>query len=214
LKILALSDEIVPFIYDSDVRDHFPDVGMVVSCGDLPARYLEFVLTVLNVPLVYVPGNHDLDTLKVPGGRALDGRWRTIEGLRMLGMGGSIRYKPFGRHQYTQGQMNRRMLGAYVRAMISRVRLGSDLDILVTHSPPLGIHDGDDHAHVGFKAFRRFMRWARPRYMLHGHRHVHRNLEPTVTKYHETVIINVFPYRVLDIAPQVDRRSGAEPVDE
>jgi Icc-related predicted phosphoesterase len=199
VKILALSDQVVPFIYDSMVTEHFPDVDMVVSCGDLPAAYLEFVLTVLNVPLVYVPGNHDPDRMAVPGGVAIDGRWQTILGLRLVGLGGSQRYKPSGRHQYTQTGMAWRILRSYPRALLGRWKRGYALDLMITHSPPLGIHDGQDKAHVGFRAFRRFMRWTRPRYLLHGHQHVHRNLDPTETKYHETIVLNVFPYRVLDI---------------
>jgi hypothetical protein len=204
LKILALSDEIVRFIYDSQIKDHFPDVDMVVSCGDLPANYLEFVVTALNVPLLYVPGNHDADELYVPGARALDGKWRTVLDLRCLGLGGSQRYKPLGRHQYTQRGMAWRMLPAYPRALIGRILHGSGLDLLITHSPPLGIHDGQDLAHVGFGVFRHFMRWARPRYLLHGHQHVHRNLEATETKYHGTMVLNVYPYRVVDIPLSVD----------
>ncbi len=199
LKILALSDTIVPFIYDSGIKRHFPDVDMVVSCGDLPAKYLEFVLTALNVPLVYVPGNHDPDNLNVPGGRALDGVWRSVAGLRCLGLGGSQRYKISGRHQYTEAEMTWRTIYAYPRALVGRVLHGYGLDLMVTHSPPLGIHDGDDLAHVGFGVFRHFMRWGRPRYLLHGHQHVHRNLEATETKYHGTMIVNVYPYRVVDI---------------
>lgn len=212
VKILALSDQIVPFIYDTNIRDHFPELDLVVSCGDLPARYLEFVLTALNVPLVYVPGNHDPDDLRVPGGRALDGVWRTIRGLRCFGMGGSQRYKPKGRHQYTQGEMTRRMLLAYPRAVLGRALHGHGLDLMVTHSPPLGIHDGQDLAHIGFDVFRHFMRWGRPRYLLHGHRHVNRNLEPTKTMYHETVILNVYPYRVLDI-PSSAARNRSDPAN-
>jgi Icc-related predicted phosphoesterase len=199
MKILALSDQVVPFIYGNEIRDHFQEVELVVSCGDLPANYLEFVLTALNVPLVYVPGNHDPDDFHVPGGQALDGKWRSIKGLRLWGLGGSQRYKPLGRHQYTQEEMAWRMLRVYPRALIGRLLAGSGLDVMVTHSPPLGIHDGDDMAHIGFSGFRRFMRWGRPRYLLHGHKHVHRNLDPTETKYHGTMVLNVFPYRLLDI---------------
>jgi Icc-related predicted phosphoesterase len=215
LRILALSDQIVPFIYDGNVKEHLPGVDLVVSCGDLPARYLEFVLTALNVPLVYVPGNHDLDDLRVPGGSALDGIRKTISGLRLLGMGGSRRYKPRGRHQYTQRQMAWRMLGAYPRALLERMLYGSGLDVIITHSPPLGIHDGQDPAHIGFEVFRHFMRWGRPRYLLHGHQHVHHNLDPTETKYHGTMVINVYPYRVLDIplARRAAPPSGADPSD-
>ncbi|HVH54112.1 MAG TPA: metallophosphoesterase, partial [Actinomycetota bacterium] len=32
---------------------------LVLSAGDLPFDYLEYLVTVLNVPLLYVPGNHD-----------------------------------------------------------------------------------------------------------------------------------------------------------
>ena len=199
MKILALSDEVVPFIYGSDITQHFPDVDLVVSCGDLPAKYLEFVLTALNIPLVYVPGNHDVDGLAVPGGRKIDGEWRTVLGLRCLGQGGSQRYKPKGRHQYTQGEMARRLLRFYPRAFLNRMRRGHGLDLMVTHAPPRGIHDAEDPAHVGFGAFRRFMRWARPRYLLHGHRHVYNPLETTETQFEQTTVINVYPYKVLEI---------------
>ncbi len=204
MKILALSDQIVPFIYETEIKDHIPAIDMVVSCGDLPAKYLEFVLTALNVPLAYVPGNHDPDDLRVPGGQALDGTWRSVAGLLCFGVGGSQRYKPDGKHQYTQGEMTWRVLSAFPRAIIGRMLRGHGLDLMVTHSPPLGIHDDDDLAHVGFGIFRHFMRWGRPRYLLHGHQHVHRNLDPTETKYHGTMVLNVYPYRLLDIPRQVD----------
>lgn len=200
MKILALSDQVVPFIYESDVKVHFPDIDFVVSCGDLPAKYLEFVLTALNVPLAYVPGNHDPDHLAVPGGLALDGGWQKILGLRCLGLGGSHRYKPRGRHQYTQSEMAWRLLRFYPRAILGRLIRGRGLDLMLTHSPPLGLHDADDQAHTGFGAFRSFIRWGRPRYLLHGHQHTHRNLDPTETKYDETMVINVYPYRVLELS--------------
>lgn len=199
MKILALSDQIVPFIYSSQIKDRLPEVDLVVGCGDLPAMYLEFVLTALNVPLLYVLGNHDGDRQRVPGGQLIDGRWATWSGLQWLGLGGSGRYKPQGRNQYTQGEMGRRLWGPYVRALWSRLGGRPGLDVLVTHAPPLEIHDGPDVAHVGFEAFLPFLRWAKPRFLLHGHRHVQRNLDRTETQYHETTIINVYPYRLLDI---------------
>jgi hypothetical protein len=39
----------------------------------------------------------------------------------------------------------------------------------------------------------------RPRYLLHGHRHVYNPLEITETRYESTTIINVYPYKVLEI---------------
>jgi Icc-related predicted phosphoesterase len=199
VKILALSDQIEPFIYSSQIRERLPEVDAVVGCGDLPAAYLEFVLTALNVPLLYVLGNHDGDWQRVPGGRLIDGHWGTWLGRQWLGLGGSNRYKPDGRNQYTQAEMARRLWGPSLRALIGRLTGRPRLDVLVTHAPPFGIHDGKDEAHTGFTAFLAFMRWARPRLLLHGHQHIQRNLDQTETQYHETTVINVYPYRLLDL---------------
>lgn len=201
MKILAISDQVVPFIYSLDLKHHLPDVDMVVSCGDLPAKYLEFVITVLNVPLLYVPGNHDTDQFNVPGGISIDGRSVVMSGLRILGVGGSRRYKPRGRHQYTDAEMSMRILPHYPRLIINRMRFGRAIDLLVTHAPPYRIHDGRDLAHVGFRPFRRLMALARPRLLVHGHMHALRNLEPTVTRFRDTTVCNIYPYRILYRAP-------------
>jgi Icc-related predicted phosphoesterase len=82
--------------------------------------------------------------------------------------------------------------------MWNRRRYGRSLDILVTHSPPFQIHDGQDIAHTGFKVFRSVMKWFRPKFLLHGHMHVYRNDVPKVTEFHQTKVINVYPYRVFE----------------
>ena len=110
MKILALSDSVVDQIYSAWVLERFSDVDLIVGCGDLPADYLEYVVTQLNVPLVYVPGNHDPDDYRVPGGISIDGRVEVINGVRIAGLGGSQRYKSRGRHQYTEQQMFYRMV--------------------------------------------------------------------------------------------------------
>ncbi len=199
MKILGLSDKVVPFIHSGKVKETYADVELVLACGDLPARYLEFVLTVLNVPLVYVPGNHDGDDLRVPGGIAADGRIVEVLGHRILGLGGSPRYKTRGRHQYTESEMRIRLLSAAPTVILERLWGRRGFDILLTHAPPRGIHDADDPAHRGFKVFLNLMRWARPRLMLHGHTHVVRNLEPTETEYEDTRVINVYPFRELEL---------------
>ncbi len=74
------------------------------------------------------------------------------------------------------------------------------VDVLITHAPPYGIHDASDLAHTGFKAHEWLIRVARPRLVLHGHQH--RNYAPL--KAHETTVngtavINVHPYRIIDV---------------
>lgn len=195
MKILALSDEIVPFIYSPVVRERFGDVGLIIGCGDLPADYLEYVVTQLNVPLVYVPGNHDPDEYVVHGGQSVDGRWTKMDGVSIAGLGGSQRYKPVGAHQYTEDEMFARA----ARLVLTSRMAGRRIDVFVSHASPLGVHDGPDHVHAGFKAFHTFLRAGKPRLMLHGHTHVQRNLETTVTKLYSTQVINVFPYRLVEL---------------
>ena len=199
MKILALSDEIVPFIHSSRVAETFPDVDLILGCGDLPARYLEYVLTVLNVPCVFVPGNHDKDEIRVPGAVDADGQIVQAEGLRILGLGGSPRYKPRGRHQYTEGQMKRRAWRFYPRLLLQRLFRDHPIDILLSHAPPRGIHDATDPAHVGFKAFLDLMQVARPRLMVHGHTHVVPNLVETETRFGDTLVVNVYPHKVIQL---------------
>ena len=43
------------------------------------------------------------------------------------------------------------------------------------------------------------MRQFKPRYLLHGHRHVYNPLEITETEYEQTTVINVYPYKMLEI---------------
>jgi len=198
MKILALSDEEVGFIDNPRVRDSVGDVSLIVSCGDLPARYLEYVVTQLNVPLIYVPGNHDPDGLGVPGGIDVDGRVVRLQGLTIGGLGGSRRYKEDGRHQYTESQMQWRVVQMAPRMILNRMRRGRGLDLFVSHAPPLGIHDGVDHAHQGFVAFRSLLAAFRPAMMLHGHSHARRNVETMDTQFLATRILNVYPFRLIE----------------
>ena len=56
-RILAIADEVDDAMYTDKLARLRPD--LVLSCGDLPFDYLEFIVSRLDVPLVYVPGNHD-----------------------------------------------------------------------------------------------------------------------------------------------------------
>ena len=130
----------------------------------------------------------------------MDRKICTVKGLNIAGIGGSIRYKPGGPNQYKQSQMYRRLAAFIPQLLWYLPRHGKILDILIAHSPPRGIHDDDDLAHTGFSAFRRFIDRFKPRYFLHGHTMVYKsNLVPPVTVLGETTVINVYPYRVIDI---------------
>jgi Icc-related predicted phosphoesterase len=206
VKILALSDQPLEQFQNLASLRCLPRVDLIVGCGDLPPTYLEIIVSLMDVPLVYVPGNHDPDVYHVPGGEALDGRVLTQSGLLMAGLGGSRRYKRDGLHQYSERQMTLRALKLLPRLLLSRLATDGRLDLLVTHAPPLGIHDAGDPAHQGFAVFRWLIRVARPRWMLHGHMHVHSNIDVTETVFHACHILNVYPYRLIDVNPH----SGAK----
>jgi Icc-related predicted phosphoesterase len=208
VRLLAVSDKVVDLIYSAVLVEKFADVDMVVSCGDLPYYYLEYIVTMLNVPLLYVHGNHDPPIeYSASGGQStgpggcinVHGRLVREKSISIAGLEGSIRYKPEGRYQYTEGQMWRRVLRLAPTLLRHRLVTGRPLDILLAHSPPYGIHNGRDRTHVGFSSFLWLMRRFQPRYLLHGHRHVYNPLEVTESQYEGTTVINVYPYKVLEI---------------
>ena len=208
MKILAVSDRVEEHIYSGSVRERYGDAGLVVSCGDLPFYYLEYIVTMLTVPLVYVRGNHDDRPQHTSSGRVItrpqgcldiDG-WSTCRSrLLLAGVEGSMRYRPEGKCMYNDYEIALKLARMAPGLALNRLRHGRFLDILVTHAPPYGIHDGDDLAHTGFKPFLPFMRLFRPRYLLHGHVHNYNPLAVSETRYYDTFVINVYPYRVIDI---------------
>lgn len=206
MKILAISDMVVERLYSAQVAERFHDVEMILGCGDLPYEYLEFLVTSMNIPLLYVPGNHDPaydrknSATYAEGCEYLDRQVRSVKGLNIAGLGGSIRYRPEAPNQYTQSEMYTRMT-AFIPKLLWYLPLhGNVLDIMIAHSPPRGTHDDDDPAHVGFSAFKDFIQTFKPRYFLHGHTMVYKNnLESPAAKLGTTTVINVYPYRIIEI---------------
>ncbi len=206
MKILALSDEVIDRLYTLAANHHFDDVDLLIGCGDLPYEYLEYLLTITHLPLYYVPGNHDpkyqelVSDSRAEGGNNLDLKTARVGNFLIAGVGGSIRYRPDGVNQYTQAQIHARILKLIPALLLNKIRYGRALDILITHSPPFGIHDNDTQAHQGLKALNLLIRWAKPRYHFHGHTHFYRqNLENATTQYGETQIMNVHPYKIIEV---------------
>ena len=209
MRVLIVSDQIAPQLYGDSIKINFSDVDLVLSCGDLPHYYLEYIVTMLNVPLYYVMGNHGFELEYSDSGErrvrpegCIDINDRAVDsnGLRIAGLEGSLRYKD-GPYQYTQAQMRRKVIRLAMKLLGRQLRTGRRLDILLTHAPPFGIQDGKDLSHTGFRAFLQLLQWLRPRYLIHGHSHDYRRLQAETTVCRSTTVINVFPYRLLDIQP-------------
>jgi len=206
VKILAVSDEVARQIYCSDVRSRYPDVELVIGCGDLPFYYLEFLISALDIPLIYVLGNHDADPqhtsdgrilTSVQGGIDLHHRVKLLQGRLFAGIQGSMRYRPHAPLMYTEREMRNQLLTLIPRLLVAQWRYNRRLDVFVTHSPPFGVHDDQDLPHTGFRSFHPFLRYFKPRYLLHGHVHKYGPNTPRQTQVGETTVINVFPYRQL-----------------
>lgn len=202
MKILCVSDMVPPQMESAaNLRRRYNDIELIISCGDLPSAYLEFLTSVLPAPMMYVRGNHDEHyTEKPPGGDDLHKRVVTYNGLTIAGLEGSMRYNR-GNIQYTDAEMMMMVLQMGPQLRLRRMKHGYGADIFVAHSPAKGIHDAPDLPHNGFTSFLRFMDWYRPRYMLHGHVHTYDRRNTTRTQYNETCIMNINPVTVLEIEP-------------
>ena len=217
-KVLAVSDEVVDGLWTHEVRKH--RVDLVLGAGDLPFDYLEYLATALDRPCVFVPGNHDADLggfteshglwLRdgLPahwpgpqGGINADGTVVEICGVRIAGLGGSIRYND-GPNQWTQRQQTRRM-----RKLARRARR-KPVDVLLTHSPPRKVGDREDPAHQGFDCLHDAVERLRPTVLVHGHIHPHGEPVPD-RMMGDTRVINTVGYKILDLDARERVRHGA-----
>lgn len=219
MKVLCVSDHIDPLVYSTQVKHRFREVQLVLGAGDLPLEYYSFIVSSLNVPLLFIYGNHNLSRLESYQGKAsstdarFDDQFRKGDGvgatfledrhhkhgkLLIAGLGGSMRYNN-GAHQFTEAQMLLRVLRMAPRLWWNRLVHGRFLDVLLTHAPPRGIHDRADKCHWGFKAFLTFMKWFKPRYLIHGHIHLYELNEVRRTTYLQTEVVNCYDHLVLEI---------------
>ena len=188
MKILAIADEESPALWDHYSPGKLDGYDLILACGDLKAEYLTFLVTMSHARLLYVPGNHDGTYEEKPpeGCDCIDDQLVVYNGIRILGLGGCLRYHD-GPYQYTERQMRRRIARLWLALLRTK-----GVDIVITHAPPRGLGDRDDPAHRGFEALVRLIdRW-KPAYLLHGHVHLrYDHTLPREQAYGGTRVINV-----------------------
>lgn len=199
MKILIVGDTVDPQLYDHFRRERFPeDIAFILSVGDLPAWYLSYLMSVFNTPLYYVRGNHDTNYAKEPpeGGEDIDGRIVRIKGLTIVGFEGSMHYFSPKAVQYTERQMWWKWQKLRPGLLFQR-----KIDIILTHAPPLGIHDAEDQCHKGFLSFSQMIHRYKPRYFIHGHTHLNYGYkQKRIDMVNNTMVINGFGYHILELA--------------
>ena len=196
LKVLLLADEPDNRLWDHLDRRLLEGIDLVVSCGDLPASYLSFLTCFTSAPIVYVHGNHDATYVDHPpeGCICIDDGVFTYHGLRLLGLGGSMRYKP-GPFQYTDPEMARR-----VRRMRRQLRRTHGVDMIISHAPMRGIGDAEDLCHRGFEALKDAVETYHPQYFCHGHVHKEYSFQfKRERQFGDTRVINAWTSHVIEV---------------
>ena len=196
MKILLLSDQEDRYLWDYCKPEELKSYDLMLSCGDLKPSYLSYLVTMGRAPLLYVHGNHDGIYAKKPpeGCQCIDDDLVTVQGLRILGLGGSFCYSG-GPHQYSEREMNRR-----IQKLWWKLRRAGGVDLILTHAPPLGCGDAEDYAHRGFQTFLTLMDRYHPQYLVHGHVHLNYGASiPRLHTYGDTTVVNAYGKYVLEL---------------
>jgi Icc-related predicted phosphoesterase len=216
LKILCISDQIDPLVYTPGIKQRFSDVDLILSAGDLPLDYLDFIVSNLNKPLYFVFGNHHTEDMKhykklwdTPleelhdeymgcGAVHLGSKVKKEENFILAGLGGSMRYNN-GPNQYSEFEMFFEIVKMIPRLLWNRIFKGRYLDILLTHAPPRGIHDKKDKCHTGFKTYLWFMKKFKPKYLVHGHIHLYDLSDVRSTNWKNTTVVNAYGHYIINM---------------
>ena len=209
MKILVLADQKSKYLYDFYEPDKLKDIDLIISCGDLSPNYLSFFVTLGNVPLLYVRGNHDDRYEKTPpeGCICIEDDVFVYEGIRILGLGGSMEYIPGASNQYSERRMRKR-----VRKLRYKLWRHRGFDILVAHAPAYQVNDLEDLPHRGFKVFRTLLEKYEPKFFFHGH--VHANYSRKFKRHDnfgKTTIVNGFEYCIVEYPPSQEDGTGSSP---
>ena len=196
MKIMVIADQESKLLWDYFDKSYLEGIDLILSCGDLKPQYLSFLATFTHAPILYVHGNHDSRYEEIPpdGCICIEDQIYVHKGVRILGLGGSMRYKD-SKHQYTEAQMRKR-----VRKLRRKLKFFKGFDILIAHAPAYQVNDGSDLPHRGFEVFRTLMDEYKPMFFVHGHVHMNygRNF-PRLSTYNETQVINAYEKYVFEI---------------
>ena len=196
MKILLISDEECPYLWEHYQPGRLDGIDLILSCGDLSPEYLSFLVTMGRAPVLYVHGNHDGKYSRLPpeGCECIEDTIVTIGGLRILGLGGCQRYSP-GEHQYTEEEMLCR-----IRKLKRQLKKHKGVDIVISHAPVRGFGDEDNLAHRGFEAFHSLLEEYNPRFWVYGHVHMrYDHGKPRVILHKQTTLINACEKYLLEI---------------
>ncbi len=201
MRILALADEESKYYWDYFEKQKLDNIDLIISCGDLAPQYLSFLATYAKVPVIYVHGNHDGCYEETPpdGCISIEDDIYIYRGVRILGLGGSMKYNYTG-YQYTEKEMRSR-----VRKLWFKLWRRKGFDILVTHSAAYKINDAEDLPHRGFMCFVELLEKYHPKLFIHGHVHktYGRNFKRE-SEYKGTRIVNAYERYIIEFPDVIE----------
>lgn len=206
MKVLVLADHESKSLYEHYDPEKLKDVDLIIACGDLRQKYLEFFATLSHAPVLYVAGNHDYwynPRSGCGGCTCIEDRIFEYKGIRILGLGGCMRYHPDVDNQYTEQEMTWR-----IRKLWWQLKRKGGIDILVTHAPARGVNDLEDLPHQGFECFRGLLEKYEPALFIHGHVHANYGGFKRVDQFGKTVVINAYDHYMFeypDVVTKVER---------
>lgn len=196
INIMVLADHESKILYDYYDPERMKDIDLIISCGDLSADYLSFFATLCHAPVLYVRGNHDKKYATKPpeGCICIEDDIFLFEGIRILGLGGSMQYIPQAPNQYTERQMEKRL-----KKLRYKLWRHKGFDILVSHAPAYQVNDLEDLPHRGFAVFRTLMEKYEPKFFFHGHIHANYSKDfKRQDQFGKTTVINAYDFYVIE----------------
>jgi Icc-related predicted phosphoesterase len=199
MKLLTVSDMESAYIWDHFDPEAFRGIDIIISCGDLKASYLSFLVTMIPAPLLYVRGNHDERyKIKPPEGcMSIEETFTELKGLRIGGLSGC---KACGSNGlvFPEDKMTEK-----VRKLEKEVKKTGGIDVFVTHAPAFDLGDGPDEFHRGFKCYRDFIERWQPMFHLYGHRHLRGSPvdKQALMTHGRTQLVNTTGYRIIEFEP-------------
>lgn len=186
IKILAIAD--THGTLDKEKFEEFikysNDYDIAVMIGDHYTRDIDIIIdNVDKSKLVGILGNHDYDYLSEYNIPNINGRILEVNGLKILGMQGSFKYKPVDFPSFTQEES------------VDFFDNFESVDILISHDTRFDPEKLNDPAHQGLIGITNYIYEKKIPYHIHGHIH---------DSYHKELVngtneISVFGYEMINI---------------
>jgi hypothetical protein len=206
IRLLAVSDEPDPTLYDESNRAGLGPLGGILGCGDLEPDYLAFLADAFLVPVVAVRGNHDRGgawnaTSSDAAALLQNGDLASIGRLVVGGLGWPGTDHGMARHQEVSAWSDAMRLGS--RCTVRRFVGRPTPSIVISHAPPRGLGDqASDTYHRGFRAYNWLLEFLRPAVWIHGHS-TPASIAELVIRHGATTIINATGSILIELVPDV-----------